>query len=238
LKVTSKENISGSRGRGVLKGLGLFGGTFNPLHNGHLQVARDVLAGFDLEKIVFIPAAIPPHKGAEDLADARDRFHMIAAEIRSHEGFVASDVEIQRTGPSYTIDTIRYFLGRVSGSQPCFLLVGTDAFFEIDTWKSWHRLFDLVPFVVMTRPAAGACKSPPASMLENYIHAHVDPGYEWRAQASCFIHPAKQPVHLFPVTPVDISATRIRRRLRQGISIKGMVPESVETYIKEKGLYV
>lgn len=222
-----------------MKGIGLFGGTFNPLHNGHLQVARDVLSGFDLEKIVFIPSAIPPHKGTEGLADAFDRFRMIAAEIRFHDGFVASDVEIKRIGPSYTIDTVRYFMEQRSESLP-YLMVGTDAFLEIDTWKSWRRLFDLVPFVVMVRPDVRwkSLSAGPAGVLETYLHAQVDPGYEWTEGQSCFVHPAKQPVHLFSVTPVDISSTRIRQCLRQGLSISGMVPESVEMYIKQKGLYV
>lgn len=219
--------------------MGLFGGTFNPLHNGHLQVARDVLSGFDLEKIVFIPAAIPPHKGAEGLADPLDRFHMIATEMEFHKGFLVSDVEIRRKGPSYTIDTVRYFLEQLAGSVPCYLMVGTDAFLEIDTWKSWHRLFDIIPFLVMTRPAAGVIrKEQPSALLEKYIHSHVDSGYEWSEGASCFVHPEKQPVHVLSVTPVDISSTQIRQRRRQGLSIGGMVPVSVETYIKKKGLYV
>ena len=222
-----------------MKGIGLFGGTFNPLHIGHLTVARDVKSGFDLEKIVFIPAAIPPHKSADGLAGALDRHLMIDAAIKRHEGFAVSDVEIRRTGPSYTIDTVRYFRNRLAGSVPCYLLMGIDAFLESDTWKSWRRLFDVVPFIVMTRPQAGAgSKAQPSAVLETYVHAHVDPGYVWTAQPSCFIHPAKQPVHLFSVTPVDISSTIIRHRIRHGLSISGMVPESVETYIKEKGLYL
>jgi nicotinate-nucleotide adenylyltransferase len=221
-----------------LKGIGLFGGTFNPLHNGHLKAAQDVRAQFNLEKICFIPSAIPPHKGTEGLADVKDRYQMIQAAMSPDNGLVASDVEIHRQGPSYTIDTVRHFISN-SPSTPCYLIVGMDAFFEIDTWKSYKKLFNLIPIIVMTRPAEGTKKNvAPVAELEKYIHAHVDSGYQFVQHESRFVHPEKHPVCLCYVTPVDISSTRIRNSVRQGVSIKRMVPDTIEKYIHKKGLYL
>ena len=115
-------------------------------------------------------------------------------------------------------------------------MVGTDAFFEIDTWKSWPRLFDLIPLILMTRPAAEG-KAPPVAALEAYLRDRVDPAYQWVAGESGFLHPRKQPVYVQPVPLVDISSTQIRDRLGRGLSIQGLVPDFVETYIREKGLY-
>ena len=223
-----------------MKGIGLFGGTFNPLHSGHLKVAQDVRAQFNLEKICFIPSAIPPHKGTEGLADVKDRYQIIQTAMSPGKGLEASDVEIHRQGPSYTIDTVRYFIS-TSPSTPCYLIVGMDAFFEIDTWKSYKKLFNLIPIIVMTRPAEGIqMTAAPVAELEKYIHAHVDPGYQFLEHESCFVHPdpEKQSVYLCYVTPVDISSTQIRNYVRQGVSIKPMVPDTIEKYIYKKGLYL
>jgi len=222
-----------------LKGIGLFGGTFNPLHIGHLKVAEDVKSEFNLEKIYFIPSAIPPHKEVEGLADAKDRLQMVKTAILPGMGFVVSGVEIKRPGPSYTIDTVRYFKSKISVLTPIYLLVGIDAFLEIDTWKFFQEFFDLIPIIVMTRPAKDTrLSSALTDKLEEYIHIHVDSGYDFFQQKSCFVHPKKQPVYLCHVTPVDISSTRIRNFVRQGVSIKHMVPDIVEKYIHKKGLYL
>jgi len=222
-----------------LNGIGLFGGTFNPLHNGHLKVAEDVMARFNFGKIYFIPSAIPPHKGIDNLADAKDRFQMIKAAIPPGKGFIASDVEIHRRGPSYTIDTVRYFKNKLPLSTPCYLIVGIDAFLEIDTWKSFQTLLDLIPLIVMTRPVQDTQQSAePSVELEKYIHGHVDSGYEFIPYDSCFVHPEKKSVYLSPVTPVDISSTQIRNLVRQSLSVKSLVPDTVEKYIYKKGLYL
>jgi len=222
-----------------LKGIGLFGGTFNPLHNGHLKVAQDVKAEFNLERIYFIPSAVPPHKGTEGLADVKDRLQIIKTAMSPGNGLTVSDVEIDRQGPSYTIDTVRYFQDTLPASTSCYLIVGMDAFLEIDTWKSYKTLFDLIPLIVMTRPAKGTqTVTRFVEELKQYIHAHVDSEYDFLEHKSCFVHPQMQSVYLCCVTPVDISSTQIRNYLRQGISIKHLVPDTVEKYIFKKGLYL
>ena len=221
-----------------MKGIGLFGGTFNPLHNGHLAVAEDVRAQFQMEKVYFIPSALPPHKKSDNLADARDRYQMIETAISAYEKFDVSDVEIQRKGLSYSIDTVRYFKKNFFAST-CYLIVGMDAFLEVDTWKSYETFFDLIPIIVMTRPAESAEPAlNPSEELESYIQAHVDQCYEFSPPASCFVHPEKQPVFLCHVTPMDISSTRIRNLIKQGKSFTTLVPAAVEKYIYKKGLYL
>ena len=220
-----------------MKGTGLFGGTFNPIHMGHLRVAEDVRVGFNLEKIVFIPSAIPPHKDAGGLANAQARYAMIIEALSTCPDFVASDVEIHRQGPSYTIDTVTYFQNHLPRGTPCYLIVGMDAFLEITTWKAWQNLFNLIPFIVMTRPGTAAPFADPLTEMENYIHAYVDKGYGYSPQEFCFIHKTKQPIYLTHVTPIDISSSAIRDRVRQGHSIQGLVPDGVDDYIKHKGLY-
>jgi len=222
-----------------LNSIGLFGGTFNPVHLGHLQVAEEVRAGFGLGKIIFIPSAIPPHKKTDGLADANDRYKMIVDAISKNERFIASDVEIKRRGRSYTIDTVIHFKNNLPKETTCYLIVGLDAFLEIDTWKSYRDFFELIPMIVMTRPAEGTTKiQDPCKAMETYISAHVSDGYRFLEHKSCFVHSTKQAIYLFNVTPVDISSSKIRTLVKQGTSIKNLVSDAVGEYIHKKGLYV
>lgn len=222
-----------------MNGIGLFGGTFNPVHLGHLQVAKEVRAGFGLEKIIFIPSAIPPHKGIDGLAGADDRYNMIVEAISENEKFIASDVEIKRRGRSYTIDTVTHYKNNLPKETSCYLIVGLDAFLEIDTWKSYRDFFELIPIIVMTRPPEGTTKiQDPCKAMENYIISHVSGGYGFLKHKSCFSHTTKQSIYLFNVTPIDISSSKIRTLVKQGTSIKNLVPDAVDVYIHKKGLYV
>ncbi|MCG8635449.1 MAG: nicotinate-nicotinamide nucleotide adenylyltransferase, partial [Desulfobacterales bacterium] len=130
---------------------GLFGGTFNPLHNGHIGIIQYVKTECCLDKIFLYPSATPPHKPTDNLAPARDRLKMVKDCVRRLKGFSASDIELKRTGPSFTIDTIEAFQ-RVHGPGINFhLLMGSDAFFDITTWKENEKIFRRVPIIVMLR---------------------------------------------------------------------------------------
>src|SRR3989339_2108653 len=131
--------------------IGLFGGTFNPFHNGHIRIIEHVKDAFRLEKLFLIPSATPPHKPNTDLAPANDRFDMVRQGIQGREGFIVSDKELIRKGPSFSIDTIEDFKTDLGKEADLFLLMGSDAFFDIPTWRQKDRIFDSVKIIVMLR---------------------------------------------------------------------------------------
>lgn len=220
------------------KRIGLFGGTFNPVHRGHLQVAREVREAFSLKTVYFIPAALPPHKPVLGLADARYRMEMLQLSVSGLPGFAISDIELKRSGPSYTVDTVRYFRNLFPAETQLFFILGMDAFLEIDTWKAHKSLFKMISFVVMSRPVNGPRDSgEPIENLKHFVHAKVSRGYRISAQQGCLVHGEKQPIFIYAVQPVDISSTRIRENIRGGRSVGGLVTGSVEKYMRKQGLY-
>jgi nicotinate-nucleotide adenylyltransferase len=191
--------------------LGLFGGTFDPPHIGHLIVAQDVLAAVGLERIVFIPAARPPHKRRTDMAPPALRLAMLRAAIAGDDRFDTDDLELHRTGPSYTVDTLAAYRERVPGAA-LHLIVGADQFAELDTWHDAERVRALATMCVMTRAGDGA-------------DAHVDR-----------VAPGAAVLDV-PVTRIDLSSSEIRRRVQAGEPIRYLVPEAVAAMIRENGLY-
>ncbi len=134
-----------------VKRIGIFGGTFNPIHMGHLRTVWEVHCGFGLDETILIPSAAPPHKPAEGVIDAGDRLEMVRLAISGYDEFTVSDVELKRPGPSYTIDTVRHFKSVYPEDADFHLIIGLDAILEIDTWKSYRDIFRLIPFIVMMR---------------------------------------------------------------------------------------
>ena len=222
-----------------MKHIGLFGGTFNPIHLGHIQVIQEVKKGFGLDKIFIIPSALPPHKEPDGLVDAGDRVEMIRLSFSNHPDFAVSDIELKRSGPSYTIDTVRHFKSILLEDTRLFLILGLDAFLEIDTWKSYKDLFLLIPFIVMSRSTEGEDgRVFERKTFEAYLKSKISEGYNIFASQSSYIHKEKKTVFVFDVTPVDISSTKIRKLIKTGRPIKSLVPEIVEAFIKSKGLYL
>ncbi|MFO7861639.1 MAG: nicotinate-nucleotide adenylyltransferase [Desulfosalsimonas sp.] len=213
---------------------GLFGGTFNPVHLAHLRMAEEVREAFGIDKIYFIPAANPPHKTDKDLAPAQDRYKMLQAAISEHPGFEISDAELRRPGRSYTIDTVSQVSAMLPQGARCFLIMGLDAFAEIDTWKDYHGLFDTIEVIVISRPAP----ADPKEKMAEVIFGRISASYEYDPAARRFQHPDKQAVYWFEATALDISASRIRSLAAQGKSIRYLVPEAAERYIYQKGLYI
>ncbi len=218
--------------------IGLFGGTFNPVHEGHLQVAREVKQRFDLNRVYLIPAAIPPHKEPGGVAEARARMEMMRLAVQGSQDLTLSDVELIRSGPSYTIDTVCYYKSILPDNTILFLIMGMDAFLEIDTWESYMELFLLVPMIVMSRPESHGVGSRGWSEMAAYLSSKISGGYEYCSKRSCYVHPEKQPIYRFKVTPIDISATKIRDLIKTNQPIDGMVPDTVVRFIKAKGLYL
>ena len=221
-----------------LESIGLYGGTFNPIHFGHLRTAWEIKEEFDLNTVFFIPAALPPHKQPVGLEDSRLRIEMIRLAIGSHAGFEVSDVELKRTGPSYTIDTVKSFRSSLLPGTEMYFIIGSDAFLEIHTWKSFKELLTLISFIVMVRPAeAFHSLSTQLTVIEDFLKVKISDQFNFDPEKNRYIHTEMMPVYVRQVTPLEISSTQIRDILRSGKAIKFLVPEAVEKYIHSKGLY-
>lgn len=218
--------------------IGLFGGTFNPIHNGHLWAALEIKSGFDLDQIYLIPAAVPPHKTPGMVANADDRLQMINLAIADFSGIMVADVELRRPGPSYTIDTVRHFKHTLKKGSRTFLLMGLDAFLEIDTWKSYRELLEQIAFIVIARPTGAYPNALQGrKILEDYLRSTLSADYELSAGGDYYLAEGKQPIHFCDVGAPDISSTVIREKVKEKKAIKNWVPLEVAEYIQLKGLY-
>lgn len=224
-------------GRNRSPRIGLFGGTFNPIHRGHVQAATDVLHAFRLDHIYFIPSALPPHKSSGKLASAEDRLHMVHLALAGHDRLDTCDSEIERTGPSYSIDTVRQFKATAPEGTELFFILGVDAFLEIHTWKDFKGLFEITAMVIMSRPGTGQWSQSLRRHVGNYVKHHVDADYHPADGDKLLIHPRLGDIHFASVTPVDIASSQIRGMLAQGGSIEGLVPPSVAEYIQRRRLF-
>jgi len=218
-----------SQGVGVR--IGLFGGTFNPIHVGHLRAAVEVWETFDLDKVLLIPSANPPHKKGEGIASARDRYEMVRLAVQGIPFLEACDVELERSGPSYTIETLEYFRDHFGPECTIHFVVGQDAFSEIATWKSYRQLFSRAHFIVMTR------RGGKLTDLEDFILNHISKRYQYDSTSAQYRHPDWCSIFCLDLTLLDVSATQTRNRIRHGRSVRFLVPLAVENFIQEKGLY-
>jgi len=192
------------------------GGTFDPVHYGHLIAAEYARHEFKLEQVVFMPAARPPHKEMEQVLDSNHRYEMVRRAVKGNPAFAISDLEMKRTGNSYTIDTIRHFLEECPG-RAVFFIMGADSLLTMTTWKDYQNLARLCQFVVVTRPGYVISESEP--VLKQL------PSVLW------------ENVHFLPIPALDISSSDIRERVAAGRPIKYLLPDDVEQYIAETGLY-
>jgi nicotinate-nucleotide adenylyltransferase len=216
----------------------LFGGTFDPIHFGHLRAALEVREGFGLDRVFLIPAAIPPHKTREGVAPAADRLHMIELAVAGEPGLTASDVEIRREGPSYTIDTVRHYFQETADTAEIFLIMGLDAFLEIDTWKSFRELLSLVSVIVISRPDGdGQTVDRGGEALAVFLRARVSKDAAPSGSPVSFSGTGIRGISLFAVTALDISSSRIRGLVHAGRSIRFLSPAAVCDCIQTKGLY-
>ena len=196
--------------------VGILGGTFDPIHIGHLMMAEAVRDEYELESVLFIPAAQPPHKLGRKISPAEDRYLMTVLATCSNRAFEVSDIEMRREGPSYTIDTVRALLRATGGDAEFFFIAGTDIVRELHTWERIEELLAVCPFIAASRPG---CR----------------PDVE-RTRALLGDLGVKQ-IHLLNTPELEISSTDIRERIARGASIRYIVPREVEQYIYKKGLY-
>lgn len=213
--------------------IGILGGTFNPIHLGHLAAAEEVRGRLQLDSILFIPAFIPPHK-QEDMPAASDRLEMVRRAIAGNPRFAVSDIEIRRGGMSFTIDTIDELRALHPGAK-LYFITGCDSFMDVRTWRDWQRLLTLCTFVVLSREGCGFGGVTNLGFLdarEPDLRA-LDEG----ETTELALIKGDVTVLLERIPFYEISSTDIRRRVRSGRSIKYLLPEAVERYIIEKKFY-
>ena len=206
----------------------VLGGSFNPIHYGHLLLADDVLESLGLDRMVFVPAAIPPHKSPVDLAPAADRYAMVELATAPHPRFAVSDIELRRSGPSYTVDTLAEIgLPRAE----LFLVVGSETFLDLLTWREPKRLASLARLVVV--PRVGSAFDPESAAAQKVLRAIGDEPFA-RAEGG---RVPERGVLIVHATSLPIAASDLRRRVREGRSLAYRVPEAVIAYLRARGLY-
>jgi nicotinate-nucleotide adenylyltransferase len=206
--------------------IGILGGTFDPIHFGHLRAAFELDELLDLDQVLFVPAADPPHRG-KPLADAVTRLEMVRAAVGDQPGFVADDRELRRTGPSYTVLTLEE-LRLEHGDRSLVLMLGMDAFLGLQTWHRWKELLELAHLAVAHRPGA----LPP---VEGELGELLKARRAFHAEELASTSAGRILVH--PGTQLDISSTDLRDALRAGKDPRYLLPEPVRRMIIAKGIY-
>lgn len=213
-----------------MKKIGLLGGTFDPVHNGHLQLGQIVLDRGELERVLFIPAAHPPHKNGSKVSGGSHRLKMLRLALADKDGLELSDIEMGRGGMSYTIDTLKELRRAYESETACHFIIGSDAFAEIETWYRWRELLVSINFIVAVRPGFSV-KEIERLIARNGFQPESEKHDRW-------INPRHgNEVFFLADKTVDISSTDIRTRISRGVNWKHMVPEIVADYIGANGLY-
>jgi nicotinate-nucleotide adenylyltransferase len=192
----------------------VFGGSFNPIHYGHLLLADEVLETLKLDRILFVPAAVPPHKSPAHLAPADDRHEMVRLATAGRPKFEVSDAELRRPGPSYTVDTLEALR---SPREDLFLIVGSETFLDLLTWREPRRIAELARLVVV--PRVGSAFDPDSAAAQKVVREI-----------------GQEPL-IVRATSLPISASDLRRRVREGRSVAYRLPEAVAAYIRARRLY-
>jgi len=212
----------------VSRAIGIYGGSFDPIHIAHLRAALEVAETEALAKVLFIPCAIAPH-GKALAATPAQRLEMVRLAVEGQELFEVSDIEVRRGGPSRTLYTLEE-LNRIYPGVRLQFILGADAFFSLHTWYEPLRLFELADFLVMRRPGA------PTTRLAPYLQRHLHPRFSPSPDGWVRLGGAGG-AKWVETTAMDISSSDIKRRVAQGLSITYLVPPQVEEYIKSTGLY-
>jgi nicotinate-nucleotide adenylyltransferase len=197
--------------------IGIMGGTFDPIHYGHLVTAEAAREKFCLDKVIFVPSGNPPHKRSKEISPGIDRVNMTVLATANNPYFEVSDIELKRDGYTYTVDTLKEFIKMYGENTRFYFITGADAVMEILTWKDVSTILKLCRIVSAYRPGSDINKF--RSMVDELERVH------------------RSNIHLIEVPALAISSTEIRKRVKSGITIKYLLPEKVEKYILEKGLY-
>ena len=215
---------------------GVYGGTFDPVHNGHIEVARRVLKLFELDEIVFVPACVPPHKRNAKLTSPFHRFAMLALATEMDRDLLVSTIELDAPDRPYAVDTVERMRAQVGEQTEMFFLVGADSWLEIKTWRDWQRLLSLCNFIVMTRPGYELTQEAIADLPIPVLNVL---GKSSRPQDTMKM-PNKSPHAYFTdAVRLDVSAVQIRTAIKSNdfASVRHMVPPQVAAYIEKHRLY-
>lgn len=218
--------------------LALFGGTFDPVHRGHLAIARAALKKFDLDQVYFVPADLPPHKGNRHLTEFQHRFAMLALATAGEERFVPSLLEADSGQPNYSIRTVRRLKSHLDKSDILYFLIGIDAFMEISTWKQPAQLLSECDFIVASRPGHSL-----ADLVEALPEGVRPSGAVLQAlrkqQGDGMIELPATRIHILPDVNQPVSSTQIRASAHKSVQqLSRYVPASVARYIKKERLYI
>jgi len=210
--------------------IGILGGTFDPIHLGHLGVAEEICEDMGLAKVYLVPAALPPHKDMRPVTPFRHRLTMTRIGVEPSPLLEVLDLEGRRQGLSYSIETLREIRDLFDGQVEVFFIIGMDAFLEIKTWKEYRQLFEHAHFVVIKRPGASSEK------LEPFL-VSLEAGFEKGVAQGTYTAATGNRLIYREATLMDISSTLIRARVAAGRSIRFWVPAAVQDYILQQGLY-
>lgn len=196
---------------------GIMGGTFDPIHVGHLVIAEEVRHKFNLDKVIFVPSGEPPHKDVKKIADAKHRYLMTLIATMTNSKFRVSSIEIDRKGKTYTIDTLKTLKGKYKEAVEFYFITGADAIVALDSWKQPKELLELCKFIAVSRPGFNS------NDMDKKIK-ELENKYD-------------KTIHTVIVPALEISSTDIRDRIKRNMSVKYQIPEAVEHYIIKNNLY-
>lgn len=213
--------------------IGILGGTFDPIHNGHLRIAQEALEQCDLAQVRFVPCGTPPHRPTPT-ASAKSRWEMVRLALNGHSDFLVDVREVFRTDPCYTVDTLTGLRAELGAQQSVCLILGGDAFLQLHTWHEWKRLFDLAHIVVLQRaggPPLGNAMLKADAALQAEYQARLAPG------AGALHETPNGVIFVADMPALEISSTDIRRRCADGKNVRYLAPEAVVNYINTNQLY-
>ncbi len=210
---------------------GLFGGTFDSIHFGHLRGAEEMLQLFNLNRIIFVPSSRPPHKLEAEISPFHHREQMIRLAIEENVNFSFSEVEKLRAGKSYSVETVEYILSKYMKDLELYFIVGQDAFQAVTTWKDWDRLLLLCNFAVMTRPGYDNMT------LDEILPKTFASQFKYNQDTDGFDGPTGHAIYFRHVSFLDISSSRMRAMIKIGQSIRYLTPDKVRQYIAKHALY-
>ncbi len=214
----------------MIKLIGILGGTFNPIHFGHLRMAQELADALDFSELRFIPSANPPHKPAPEVS-AGNRAAMVELAICNNALFKLDTRELAREGASYTIDTLISLREELGESVALCLILGSDAFVKLNTWHRWHELLDYCHIILVQRPNAAPDKPKLPDELTALLHDHYTENVADLSKKSAGY------IHMQKITALDISATKIREACKKGGSSRYLLPDNVIEYIRDHHLY-